>query len=493
MAPILQRSRHDDQVLARRVASGDGAAFATLDARYRVTLIRYAATLLRRSEHDAEDVVQDVLIRAHQALRAGDVPDELRPWLYRLTRNRAIDEVRRKRWGDESLDSDHSFAGAGREDPETVLRAKETLRRLVEDLADLPVRQREALLARELDGQTPQQVAARLGVSVMATHKLASRAREQLIKTRDARDADCLDVRAVLLDAHERDVRASEQALRHVKGCDACRAYQRDVRRLTKQLHALNPTLGLPLLAGLAKLVGGGSAKAATGVVAAVALVATGGIVVLKSEVHAPGDPAPFQLLSFRDSKGRTVTRGQPIPEGLTVVTARIRLPAGPSTLHTDASGHYPGLTLTCPKNMKYAGLQFPNREPPARVNPLGDAILGYSTGVRFRVTHRGLAHPVVFTFGINCRRPDAYGSILPVTPAFRLALKRGERRLGHVCTASSGVNVRDAPGGRALDSIDRGWPAAIQRRSRSRTWARVTFAPDATLTGWIKTSELCK
>jgi RNA polymerase sigma factor (sigma-70 family) len=492
MAPVLQRSRDNDHVLAQRVSSGDGGAFATLDARHRSALTRYAGTLLRRSEHDAEDVVQDVLIRAHQALRAGDVPDELRPWLYRLTRNRAIDEVRRKRWGDESLDPEHSFTGPGREEPESVLRHKETLRRLVEDLADLPVRQRHALLARELDDQTPEQIAARLGVSVMATHKLASRARENLVKTRDARDADCLDIRAALLDADELRVRPTEHALRHVKGCDTCRAYQRDVRRLSKQLHALNPTLGLPLLASLAKLVAGGSAKTATAVVAAVALAATGGIVVLKSEVHSPGEPAPFQLLTFRDSKGRTVTRGQPIPEGLTVVTARIRLPAGPSTLHKDASGHYPGLTLPCPKDMKYAGLQFPNRQLPAYVDPLGDAIPGYSTGVRFRVTHRGLAHPVVFTIGINCRRLDAYGSLLPVTPAFRLALKRGERRLAHVCTTSFGVNVRDTPGGRAHANIERGWPAAIQRRSRSGTWTRVMFAPDATLTGWIKTRELC-
>ena len=192
MASIVHRSRDDDAELARRVGAGDSAAFATLDARHRGALTRYAGSLLRRSEHDAEDVVQDVLIRAHDALRAGDLPDELRPWLYRLTRNRAIDEVRRKRWGDESLDGDHAFAGDDREDPDTVLRRKEAMRRLVEDLADLPVRQRDALLARELDGHGPEQVAAQLGVSVAAAQKLAARARENLVRTRDARDADCL-------------------------------------------------------------------------------------------------------------------------------------------------------------------------------------------------------------------------------------------------------------------------------------------------------------
>jgi RNA polymerase sigma factor (sigma-70 family) len=265
MVSLRHRSADDDSELARRVGAGDPGAFATLDARHRKALTRYAGTLLRRSEHDAEDVVQDVLIRAHEALLCGEGPVELRPWLYRLTRNRAIDEVRRKRWGDESLDSEHVF-GDSREEPEAVLMRRETVHRLVQDLADLPVRQRTALLARELDGLDPAQVAAQLGVSVPAAQKLAIHARANLIKTRDARDAACSDVRAALLDAHERGVRPSEHGLRHLKGCNACRAYQRDIRRLSRQLHALNPYLGLPLLAGVVKLVGVGGTKAAAGV-----------------------------------------------------------------------------------------------------------------------------------------------------------------------------------------------------------------------------------
>jgi len=492
MRSLVHRSDPDDSELARRVSSGDDAAFATLDARHRGALQRYAGTLLRRSEHDAEDVVQDVLIRAHQALRAGDGPDELRPWLFRLTRNRAIDEVRRKRWGDESLDSDHAFSGDGREDPETVLRRRETVRRLVEDLADLPVNQRTALLARELDEQSPEQVAAHLGVSVMAAHKLTSRARENLIKTRDARDAACLDIRGTLLDAHERGARPSEHAVRHVKACVGCRAYQRDMRLLTKRLHALNPTFGLPILAGIVKLVGGGGTKTAAGAAAAIALAATGGIVVLDSGVHSPGDPAPFQLLTVRDSQGRRVSRGTPIPEGWTIVTARIRLPAGPSTIPTNRHEPYPGLTLTCPKDMRYAGLQFPNRELPTaiRINPAHNAVVGYSNSVRFRIAHLGLTQPEAFSFGINCQRLNSYGYIGFVTDKFKRALTLGERRLGHVCPRSGGASVRDARGeirGRFLQPAT---PVAIQRRSSSGALTRVVSATGDR--GWIETRKVC-
>ena len=230
---LTSRAGADDE-LARRVSTGDSGAFTAIDERHRAALTRYAAKLLRRSEHDAEDVVQDVLVRAHDALRAGNVPDELRPWLYRLTRNRAIDEVRRKRWGDEILDGERAVAGDPRHEPESALRRRESMRALVEDLAALPGRQREALLAREIDGLTGEQLAARLGVSVAAAHKLAVRARENLKKARDARDADCDTIRAVLFDAHERGVRPTEHGLRHARGCDACRAHRSRQSRLAR-------------------------------------------------------------------------------------------------------------------------------------------------------------------------------------------------------------------------------------------------------------------
>lgn len=492
MTSVLHPRRDDDTELARRVAAGDRAAFALLDARHRRALTRYAGSLLRRSEHDAEDVVQDVLIRAHDALCRGEGPDELRPWLFRLTRNRAIDEVRRARWGDEALDGAAVFAGDDREDPEVVLRRKETMRRLVEDLADLPVRQRVALLARELDDQSPEQVAAELGVSVVAAHKLASRARENLIRTRAARDAACPDVRATLLDARERGVRPSEHALRHVGGCGPCRAYRRDIRRLSRQLHALNPVWGLPLLAGAVQLAGGGT-KVAVGAALAVAVAATGGIVVLTSDVHEAGEPAPFRLIALRDSQGRVVTRGKPVPEGFTVVTAFIRLPAGPSTLPKDPRGPYPTITLPCPKGMLLGSLQLPERELPLRA--LGYAkgsIPGYSTSGTIKIGHRGLKNAFDFTVGIDCRRPDRYGSISTDNRRLAAALKRGERRLGRVCTASEGVHLRDAPGGRTQDYISRGAPLAIQRRSRSGTWTLVVRDGPFAKAGWMRTAELC-
>src|SRR4051794_41953464 len=75
--------------------------------RHRPVLRRQAARLLYASGHDSEDVLQDVFLRVHTALRAGVVPLEPRAWLLRLVHNACVDELRRARTrpvGDVELD-----------------------------------------------------------------------------------------------------------------------------------------------------------------------------------------------------------------------------------------------------------------------------------------------------------------------------------------------------------------------------------------------------
>ena len=176
------------------------------------------------------------------------------------------------------------------------------------------------------------------------------------------------------------------------------------------------------------------------------------------------------------------------MPEGFTIVSARIRLPAGPSTLPIDPRGPFPSVTLPCPKGMKYTGFQTPDRELPLRaLQPSGDSIPGYSTDAQIELGHAGLRDPLVFTVGIACRRPDANGSTA-VNPR---KLRPGER-LGHVCTDRHGVTLRSSPDGRPQGYINLGAPVAIQRRNASGTWTRVATDGAAASPGWMKTSEIC-
>jgi RNA polymerase sigma factor (sigma-70 family) len=476
---IRPRNHHDDVDLARRVAAGDPDAFAALDARHRAALTRYAGSLLRRSEHDAEDVVQDVLIRAHAALVAGEVPVELRPWLFRLTRNRAIDEVRRARWGEESFDSETIPRGEDRGNPEAVLTRKETMRRLVDDLADLPVRQRTALLACELDGRSAKSVAAELGVSVPAAQMLATRARQNLLRATAARDAACAEIGAALLDAHERGVRPTEHALRHVKGCDVCTVYHREIGRLSRRLHSLDPAFAVPVLGGILKLVAGAGTKTAVGVAAAVVLAASGGVVVAHNHVFGAGDPAPFVVKGIAGLTGHAVTRGAGVPGATAIVTAAVHLPAG-------APGHGAsrGLRLSCPSAMKLAGMEAPEQRLPIGYGLTKSSVIGYSSGARITFGQGALPRSYDVTVGILCRRPGPSGSLLA-----QPRLPQPGERAGRICVDDAEVYYR--PGGAFVGNAYRGEPVSVQRRSGSGAWTRIVS--DLRVAGWVRTNVLCR
>src|SRR5919199_2159664 len=93
-SPLL-RLRSDEQLVAL-VRAGSEDAFAVIHDRYRQRLFAYVRQMLAQaSRADAEDVLQDVFVRAYGALRADARDVNLRAWLYRVAHNRCIDHLRR--------------------------------------------------------------------------------------------------------------------------------------------------------------------------------------------------------------------------------------------------------------------------------------------------------------------------------------------------------------------------------------------------------------
>lgn len=167
----------DDLVAAFR--SGDDAPFHEIDRRYRRPLTAFARRMLRGAGHDPEDVVQDALIRAYRGLRATDRPMALRPWLYMIVRNRALDELRRPlRAG--SFDDEFALDAVPAASAAEHLAQREEMRQIVSEIARLPERQRMALVMREFDGCSHAETARRLHTTVAATKSLIIRARSNL-------------------------------------------------------------------------------------------------------------------------------------------------------------------------------------------------------------------------------------------------------------------------------------------------------------------------
>ncbi|HEX2233182.1 MAG TPA: sigma-70 family RNA polymerase sigma factor [Thermoleophilaceae bacterium] len=163
-----------DERLVDLVRAGSEPAFEAIVTRYRRALLRYCSRIL--PEERAEDAVQQTFVRAYDAMRDGDAELRLRPWLYRIAHNTALNALRDKALRHEQLDD--RFDGVER--PDQALERNMSLREVLGAVQDLPERQREAILLRELEGRSYDQIAAELGVTGGAVRQLLNRARHSV-------------------------------------------------------------------------------------------------------------------------------------------------------------------------------------------------------------------------------------------------------------------------------------------------------------------------
>jgi RNA polymerase sigma factor (sigma-70 family) len=168
----------DDELVAR-FRAGDEGAFTAIHDRFRSPLIAFARRMLRGTGHDPEDVVQDAFIRAYRGLRVTDRPMALRPWLYMIVRNRALDELRAPQ-RTECFDDEARLVAVPMSDPAHRVAERDEMRQLVAEIGRLPERQRMALVLREFDGRSHADTARALHTTVPATKSLITRARTTL-------------------------------------------------------------------------------------------------------------------------------------------------------------------------------------------------------------------------------------------------------------------------------------------------------------------------
>jgi RNA polymerase sigma factor (sigma-70 family) len=268
--PLL-RLRTDDQLLALFRAGSD-EAFRVIYDRYRQRLFAYVRQMLWSGpRQDAEDLLQDVFVRAYGALRADSRDVNVRAWLYRVAHNRCIDHLRRPVLPPADV---FELSRKPLRDPIEEAQRREDLARLVEDVGRLPEQQRSALLMREMDGMSYADLAVTLDVTVPAVKSLLVRARVGLVEAAEARDADCHDIRADLAASCDRGVKASAHARKHLRHCRGCREYRAALRGVRRSFAALNAG---PLALAAAKLLGGGSAATGGSATATSGAAAAGG------------------------------------------------------------------------------------------------------------------------------------------------------------------------------------------------------------------------
>jgi RNA polymerase sigma-70 factor (ECF subfamily) len=172
----------DDLTLARQVADGDETALEPFYARYADPLFAFIYHHLDESHPDAEDIWQETLLAAINALPAYRGQSRLFTWLCGIARHKVADHFRRQGRSVAEVFSDvpeaelAALIGAGTLPEEVVVR-RATRVRVVQALATLRDDYRTALVARYADEQSVDEVAHQLGRSYKATESLLSRAR----------------------------------------------------------------------------------------------------------------------------------------------------------------------------------------------------------------------------------------------------------------------------------------------------------------------------
>jgi RNA polymerase sigma factor (sigma-70 family) len=280
-SPLL-RLQSDERLIAL-VRRGNHGAFEALVGRYSSRLLAFCRHMLG-SKEDAEDVLQEVFAAAYNAILADSRAINVRPWLYRIARNRSLNHLRRTQpVGMDSMDVHFSDGGLSTADQ---VHRREEFRQLVSDVGELPETQRTALLLREIDALSYEQIAEAMETTVPSVKSLLVRARVSLAEAAEARLLSCEEVRYELGEVAEGLKRLSPPARRHIKTCQRCAGFQAELRKTTKALAAIMPVgpllvLKKLLLAHLGTTAaghgGGAAAGTAVGTAAGGAAASTAG------------------------------------------------------------------------------------------------------------------------------------------------------------------------------------------------------------------------
>jgi RNA polymerase sigma factor (sigma-70 family) len=270
-SPLLRLQ--SDERLITLLRRGNTAAFEVLVARYETRLLTFCRHLLG-SREDAEDVLQEVMTAAFHAIVADDRPINARPWLYRIARNRSLNHLRRTQAiGVDSMDHHLSEHGASTADK---VHEREEFRMLVDDIHELPETQRTALVLREMDALSYEQIAEAMETTVSSVKSLLVRARMGLAEAAGARLLSCDEVCVELAEVAEGlTKRPSPLVRRHLKDCRRCSEFHTQLKATNKALAALLPVGPLVVFRKLAFLHLGHSAGAGAGVGAGAGSAAT--------------------------------------------------------------------------------------------------------------------------------------------------------------------------------------------------------------------------
>ena len=239
--------------LAERVAVGDQRAFEEVYRRYHQQIFRYCRSILRHEE-DARDALQNTMAKALRALPGDGREIRLKAWLYRVAHNECIDILRA---------SEISGALDGSErDPrasvESEVGDRQRLRQILDDIGELPERQKGVLVMRELSDLDFDEIAEATESTPAACRQTLYEARLALQAMQEGRSMRCDEVRSAISGGDRRVLRG--RTLRaHLRDCDNCQAFHVGIESRQAELRSLVPFLPAAFAASILGSITGAS------------------------------------------------------------------------------------------------------------------------------------------------------------------------------------------------------------------------------------------
>jgi RNA polymerase sigma-70 factor, ECF subfamily len=158
----------DEADLILRCQQGDQEALKEIYDRYRERVYRVAYGVVRQRE-DALEIVQDVFVKLFRTIRSFKGKSRLYTFLYRMTMNTAIDHVRRmKKFSKPSVQEEGGFQLPEHPEkgPDRIFLYKELEEKVKGALEKLPTDQRMAIIFREIEGLSYQEMSETMGCSL---------------------------------------------------------------------------------------------------------------------------------------------------------------------------------------------------------------------------------------------------------------------------------------------------------------------------------------
>lgn len=183
--PFNRKKDLSDNELVFIMREKDSEKFGEIIERYQGRLFAYLYRLVG-SKEEAEDLLQDVFIKAYKNINSYDIERKFSSWIYRIAHNEAVNHIKRKSlkrfipWENITATKDKLEMSSGDEGADTAWLRKETGQEVDEAINRLPFKYKQVLVLRYYSDKSYEEISDILGKPINTVGTLINRAKKKM-------------------------------------------------------------------------------------------------------------------------------------------------------------------------------------------------------------------------------------------------------------------------------------------------------------------------